>query len=307
MLTGHVVPHNSGMANRSNPQADRAGASTLHLPEGNWNSVLDCLCAHFPHIPAEVWRDRFARGRVLDSDGRPLLVTAAYRRHLEVHYFREVAQEAELPFEACVLHADADLLVADKPHFLAVMPAGRFVEQTLLRRLIRQTGNGHLVPLHRIDRLTAGLVLFSTNPATRSRYQSLFREQQVDKYYEALAPALPQIGFPLVHRSRLLAGEPFFRMVECSGPANSETRVDVVDRGCPIWRYALSPVSGRKHQLRVHMASLGAPILNDPLYPELASGEEDDFDAPLKLLAKRIAFTDPLSGQTRRFESRLTL
>jgi len=163
------------------------------------------------------------------------------------------------------------------------------------------------VPLHRIDRLTAGLVLFSTNPATRSRYQSLFREQQVDKYYEALAPALPQFGFPLVHRSRLLAGEPFFRMAECNGPANSETRVDVVDRGCPIWRYALSPVSGRKHQLRVHMASLGAPILNDPLYPELASGEEDDFDAPLKLLAKRIAFTDPLSGQTRRFESRLTL
>lgn len=269
--------------------------------------MLDCLCAHFPRIPAEVWRDRFARGRVLDADGSPLDVTTAYRRHLEVLYFREVPQESELPFEACILHADADLLVADKPHFLAVMPAGRFVEQTLLRRLIRQTGNADLVPLHRIDRLTAGLVLFSTNPATRSRYQSLFREHQVDKFYEALAPALPELEFPRVHRSRLLAGEPFFRMAECKGPANSETHMGVLARDGPIWRYALSPVSGRKHQLRVHMASLGAPILNDPLYPELASGQADDFGAPLKLLARRIAFTDPVSGQTRRFESRLTL
>lgn len=282
-------------------------ASTLHLPAGNWSNVLECLCAHFPQVPPETWKDRFARGRVLDSDGLPLNGATPHRENLKIHYFREVADEVVIPFEARLLHIDQDLVVADKPHFLAVTPAGQFVEHTLLRRLMRELDNPHLVPLHRIDRDTAGLVMFSASPRSRSRYQALFRESRIEKRYQALAPALPNIEFPLLHRSRLLRGEPFFRMAEHAGAANSETRIDVIERSGDIWRYALNPVTGRKHQLRAHMASLSAPIVNDPYYPKLKARAIDDFSAPLKLLAHSLRFIDPLRGKPRHFESRLTL
>lgn len=282
-------------------------ASTLQLPPGSWPTVFECLCAHFPGVTRAQWQDRFERTRVLDASGQPIGIEAAYREGLAVRYFREVLNEPRIPFDAIVLHADEHLVVADKPHFLAVVPAGRFVEETLLRRLIRKLDNPDLVPLHRIDRGTAGLVMFSANPATRSRYQALFREQRIEKAYEALAPALPDLHFPLQRRSRIVRGEPFFRMRESEGPANSETVIDVIDRDHSHWRYALKPVSGRKHQLRVHMAGLGAPILNDPFYPELREQADDDHQHQLKLLARSLAFVDPLSGTFRIFQSALVL
>lgn len=284
-----------------------ASASTLHLPAGNWSNVLECLCAHFPQVPPETWRDRFARGRVLDSHGLPLDEQTPHRENLKIHYFREVADEVVIPFEARLLHVDQDLVIADKPHFLAVLPSGQFVEHTLLRRLMRELDNPHLVPLHRIDRDTAGLVMFSASPRSRSQYQALFREHRIEKRYQALAPALPSLEFPLVHRSHMHKGEPFFRMAEHAGAANSETRIDVLDRTGPIWRYSLTPITGRKHQLRVHTASIGAAIVNDPYYPELTTRAIDDFSAPLKLLAQGLRFIDPLSGKPRHFESQLTL
>ena len=155
--------------------------STLHLPQGDWPTVLDCLCAHFPAIGRELWLERMARGRVLDALGQPLDAHAPYRVGLKVHYFREVAAETPIPFTESILYLDEHLLVADKPHFLPVMPAGEYVEQTLQARLAKRLGNADLVPLHRIDRHTAGLVLFSTNPQSRGRYQALFRERQMHK------------------------------------------------------------------------------------------------------------------------------
>ncbi len=283
--------------------SDDIGASRLQLPPGPWPTLLECLCERFPAVSREAWRDRFARGRVLDASGRPLAVDTPYRPGVDVRYFREVIDEPAIPFEEAVVHADEHLVVADKPHFLPVMPAGRFVRETLLARLTRRLGNPDLVPLHRIDRDTAGLVLFSANRDTRNAYQSLFRLRLIVKAYEAIAPALPERVFPLVHASRLRAGEPFFRMHEVEGPADSETRVDVVERAAGAWRYALEPVTGRKHQLRVHMAALGAPIANDRLYPELARVDDDDPARPLQLLARRLAFVDPLSGAARCFES----
>ena len=275
------------------PPLDGLAARTLQLPPGPWATVLDALCVRFPVVSREAWLDRFARGSVLGDDGRAIAPDAPHRVGLEVHYYREVADEPRIPFDERIVHLDAHLLVAEKPHFLPVTPSGAHVHETLLARLIRRTGNADLAPLHRLDRETAGLVLFSTNPATRAAYQALFRERRIEKHYEAVAPALPQLAFPLVRRSRIVPGEPFFRMREIDGEPNSETRIDVIERGETWWRYALQPVTGKKHQLRVHLAALGAPIRNDPLYPELRYREAGDFEAPLQLFATRVAFADP--------------
>jgi tRNA pseudouridine32 synthase/23S rRNA pseudouridine746 synthase len=283
------------------PAIDGLAASALQLPPGPWATVLDGLCERFPAVSRAAWLDRFARGRVLGDDGRELRPETPHRVGLEIHYYREVADEPRIPFDETVLHHDEHLLVADKPHFLPVTPSGGHVHETLLARLVRRTGNPDLVPLHRIDRETAGLVLFSTNPATRAAYQALFRERKIDKHYEAIAPALPQLAFPLVRRSRIVPGEPFFRMHEVDGEPNSETRIDVIERGEKWWRYALQPISGKKHQLRVHLAALGAPIRNDPLYPEVRHREAGDFDAPLELRATTVHFVDPVTEQPRSF------
>lgn len=293
------------------PSDNGVAASRLQLPPGPWATIFECLCAHFAAIDRESWRARIERGRVLDEHGAAITLSSPYRVGLRIHYYREVADEPRIPFDEVVLHVDEHLLVVDKPHFLPVTPAGAHVEETLLARLLRRFGNADLVPLHRIDRATAGLVLFSSNPASRARYQALFRERRITKQYEAVAPALPALEFPLTRATRLLRGDPFFRMQEAEGAPNSETRIDVLARGDAAWRYALEPLTGRKHQLRVHMAALGAPILNDEFYPWLAGSVREqrapDYSRPLQLLAKSLVFIDPVSGLERRFESRLAL
>lgn len=282
-------------------------ASTVHLGPGEWASVFDALCTRFPAIERAQWLDRIDRGRVLDEQGHAITLDTPYRPGQRIHYYREVVDEPSILFDEVIVHVDQHLVVADKPHFLPVTPAGGFVEQTLLRRLMRRLDNPHLVPLHRIDRATAGLVLFSANPASRGAYQALFRERRIDKRYEALAAPLPALAFPLWRRSRIVRGEPFFRMREVEGEPNSETRIEVIERGDACWRYALHPVTGRKHQLRLHMAGLGAAILHDSCYPALTEAVADDCQRPLKLLAQALAFIDPLSGEPRRFSSGFTL
>jgi tRNA pseudouridine32 synthase / 23S rRNA pseudouridine746 synthase len=289
------------------PVLDGVTASTLRLPPGTWTTVLDCLAVHFAHVSREQWQSRMARGRVLDEHGQPLTASSACIVGARIHYYREVADEAAIPFKEHVLYADAHLLVADKPHFLPVTPAGRYVHETLLARLVRSTGNIALTPLHRIDRGTAGLVLFSTNPRSRSAYQALFREQQIRKRYIAMAPALPELDFPHVRRTRIVRGHPFTSSAEVAGVANAETRIEVEQRGGEFWRYALYPVTGKKHQLRVHLSALGAPIVNDELYPQPHIRSPEDFSQPLKLLAQGLQFVDPVTGETRAFASRFTL
>ena len=282
-------------------------ASTVHLGPGEWASVFDALCARFPAIDRAQWLDRIGRGRVLDEQGVAITLDTPYRAGQCIHYYREVVDEPTIPFDEVIVHVDHHLVVADKPHFLPVTPAGGFVEQSLLRRLMRRLDNPQLVPLHRIDRATAGLVLFSANPASRGAYQALFRQRQIEKRYEALAAPLPALEFPMWRRSRIVRGEPFFRMREVEGEPNSETRIEVIERDDGCWRYALHPVTGRKHQLRVHMAGLGAAILHDNCYPALMEAAADDYQRPLKLLAQALAFIDPLSGEPRRFNSGFTL
>lgn len=285
------------------PPIDGVVASRLQLPPSAFVSLLDGLCVLFPTISREIWADRFSRGRVCDAAGSALQADTEYRAGMEVFYYREVRDEPAFPSAESVLHMDAHLVVADKPHGLPVTPSGASVSETLQARLIRKIGNPDLVPLHRIDRDTAGLVLFSADRATRKVYHDMFRERAIVKQYEALGPALPAVGFPLIHRSMLERGEPFFRMREVPGIPNSETRVDVIERGASVWRYRLQPVTGRKHQLRVHMAALGAPILNDRLYPALVDDHAARSSRPLQLVAKHLRFVDPLDGCRREFES----
>ncbi|HWK73422.1 MAG TPA: pseudouridine synthase [Povalibacter sp.] len=289
------------------PLLNGVAAATVQLPPGAWSTVLDCLAEHFPAIARERWIDRMARGRVLDEHGRPLLPAAAYKAGMRVHYYREVVAETPIPFAESVLHADEHLVVADKPHFLPVIPAGEYVRETLLTRLRQRLCNPDLVPLHRIDRGTAGLVLFSAQAGSRARYQALFRERQIAKRYEAIAPALPALRFPLTRSTRIVRGEPFVRSREAAGPANSETRIEAERSDGELWRYTLHPITGKKHQLRVHMAALGAPILNDDFYPAMIARASDDFSQPLQLLARSVSFRDPLTGGVREFHSRLEL
>jgi tRNA pseudouridine32 synthase / 23S rRNA pseudouridine746 synthase len=260
----------------------------------------------YPQVDVETWNSRMSRGQVVDETGQPLNPTSAYRMGARIFYYRELVSEKPIPFLERVIYQDEHILVADKPHFLPVIPAGRFLHETLLIRLRSQVKLEDLVPLHRLDRETAGVVLFSVNRKTRGLYSLLFQDRKIRKVYEALAPApsyLQGPGLTLTRRSRIVRGEPFFRMKEAAGEPNSETKIKVLKHSDSGNLYQLIPGTGRKHQLRVHLSALGIAIINDTLYPSMSFPEEDDFSKPLKLLAKSISFRDPLSGQERYFES----
>lgn len=287
----------------------RAGISPscVGLPAGNWPSITEFLVERFPAISREVWLQRMCDGLVVDEFGEAVTAERAYRGHMRVYYYRALDEERRIPFEETVLFRDEHLVVADKPHFLPVTPSGNYLQETLLVRLKNRLGLDGLAPIHRIDRETAGLVLFSVNPSERDAYQGLFRRHEVTKRYEAVAPWLGDIGFPLTRKSRIVEDQPFFRQREVAGEPNSETRIDVIEVRGGLARYALSPVTGKKHQLRVHMNALGLPLRNDRMYPPVDVTPDDDYRYPLQLLAKSIAFTDPLTGKPRQFESSLVL
>ena len=286
------------------------GPSSQWLPAGKWSTVLEFLIDHFPGVSAKTWARRMSKGEVVDETGQQLDAESPYRPGARIFYYRELEREISIPFAESIIYQDEDLLVVDKPHFLPVVPAGRFLQETLLVRLRLQGQPDSIVPVHRLDRETAGLVLFSRNPKTRGSYTKLFRERQVNKVYEALAvvPESKSVDFPLLRRSRIVSGEPFFRMKEVSGGPNAATKIALLEKHDSLVRFQLRPLTGKKHQLRVHLAALGFPILNDRLYPDEAfvahSTREDDYARPLKLLARSLAFTDPVTGKERFFESR---
>jgi tRNA pseudouridine32 synthase/23S rRNA pseudouridine746 synthase len=289
------------------PTIAGVGPSSRWLPVGSWKTVLDFFKEQYPLVDVETWTTRMARGEVIDETGRPIDPETAYRVGACIYYYRELNDEKLIPGVEQVLYQNEHILVADKPHFLPVIPAGRFLHQTLLVRLRKKHNLEGLVPIHRLDRETAGVVLFSVNPKTRALYTSLFRNRKVRKVYEALAPTLDTVKFPIIRRSRIVRGEPFFRMKEVSGEANSETEVGEISILEGHSLYQLVPLTGRKHQLRLHLAGLGIPIINDKLYPAMIRSEANDFSSPLKLLAKSLSFRDPLTGQEHYFESSIKL
>lgn len=289
------------------PSKDGVGPSSVWLGDGPWLTIIEFLENRFPDIDRDIWVARMARGEVVDENGICFSLDSAYRRGVRLYYYREAREEVPIPFEETILYRDDHLVVADKPHFLPVIPAGRFLRETLLIRLKRKLQLDFLVPIHRIDRETAGIVMFSIQPTSRDLYHALFQNRAVVKTYEAVAPARPRTMFPMLYRSRLEEGEPFFRMKEVEGEPNTETHIDILQARGNNALYRLMPVTGKKHQLRVHLAALGIPILNDMFYPHLLPDNQDDFSRPLQLLAKKIAFTDPVTGTAREFESARTL
>lgn len=299
------------------PLRDGVSPSCLALPRVRtpvWSSLLDHLAERLPRVTRDEWRQRLLAGHVVDEDGQPLSPDAPYRGGTRVYYWRALAHETPIPFQEAVLFQDDHLVVADKPHFLPVTPGGRYVQESLLVRLKKRLQLANLSPLHRIDRETAGLVVFSVRPQDRDPYQRLFRERRVHKTYEAIGPASPAWPGPVTRRSHLLECEDaFYKMREASPeeglPPNSETHIDIVSRHGPWALYRLTPVTGKRHQLRVHLCSLGAPIVGDQFYPVVkrAPGEPEDFADPLRLLSRAIAFDDPVTGERRHFESRQRL
>ncbi|MDN4056038.1 RluA family pseudouridine synthase [Massilia sp. YIM B02763] len=285
------------------PVRDGVAPSYLWITEDRPGGMLAFLEERFGAVGGPSWAERLARGDVVDAKGERLQPDSHVRHGMRIWYYRELDAETPIPFEERVLFRDEHLLVVDKPHFVPMIPTGRFLRETLLVRLKHKLGLPHLTPIHRLDRETAGVVIFSHNLDTRGTYQSMFQKRSIRKVYEALAPALQGRDFPFTYRSRMVDGEKFFVMKEEEGEPNSETLVDMIERRGDLARYRLHPHTGRKHQLRLHMASLGVPILNDAFYPVALPCKGDDFSAPLQLLARRIGFTDPLTGEERTFES----
>ncbi len=285
------------------PARDGVGPSCVVLAPGPWTSMLDFLVQRFAGVPASVWTQRLTDGDVVDDHGQVITTQTPFEAGRRLYYYRALPVEPRIPFEAVVLWQDDHLLVVDKPHFLPVVPSGKYLQETVLIRLKNALGLDALSPIHRIDRDTAGLVLFSKQVASRGAYQELFRTRQVDKTYECVAPWNADLPWPIQRESRITPAAHFMQQTEVPGPPNALTHITPLEVQGAWARYALKPVSGQRHQLRVHMAALGLPIRFDGIYPTLTPEGSADYAQPLQLLAKSIAFTDPLTGQPMAFES----
>jgi tRNA pseudouridine32 synthase / 23S rRNA pseudouridine746 synthase len=289
------------------PSRQGVGPSCVGLPAGPWPTLIDFLAARFTNVTPATWLQRMARGDVLDACGASITPERAsqspYPAHTRLYYYRDVPFEVAIPFDEVVLYQDEHLLVVDKPHFLPVVPSGQYLTETVLVRLKRKLGLDDLVPIHRIDRDTAGLVLFSKQPVSRAAYAALFREHQVHKTYHAIAPWHADVSMPQLRQSRIREAGHFMLQQEVPGLPNAVTHIAVLEVRGDLARYELTPVTGQRHQLRVHMLGLGLPILNDGLYPVLTPQGQIDHNRPLQLLARELRFTDPISGLARHFVS----
>ena len=301
-------------------------ASRVAVAPGPWRVLGDFLQHRMPAVAD--WPERLAQGLVLDAQGQALRHDSPCLPGEVVWYWRAPPPEPRVPFELTLLHQDDHLVVVDKPHFLPVAPSGRYLQETALVRLTRLLGIPTLTPMHRLDRETAGVLVFTVQPPERAAYHALLRERRVHKVYEAVAPWRPDLPWPYRCTSRLVEpqGRHFMQMQTVDGEPNCETQIELIRRLQPApatWRqwhagpeaahaeplahYRLLPRTGRRHQLRAQMCGLGLPILGDRIYPRLwpqtANSEPPDYRAPLQLLAREIAFDDPVTGQTRLFTS----
>jgi len=309
------------------PVRDGVNATRLRLPdEGPWDTAMDYMMHRWGHIDPQGIEDRFNAGEIVGEGGIPLDRATKLEDHTFIWYYRTLPPETRIPVDITILHQDEHLLVVDKPHFLPTTPGGTYIQESALVRLRNQLNLPDLIPMHRLDRMTAGVLLLSTNPDTRGKYQVLFEKRQVQKEYECISAAEPVPGyadveFPVVVRNRMTKSRSYLLAEVVEGEPNAETRIErleTFDGGASLGaglttaasrlaRYRLEPHSGKTHQLRVHMASLGLGIVNDAFYPNLLDKAPDDYARPLQLLARGIRFVDPISRQPVEYRSRLEL
>jgi tRNA pseudouridine32 synthase/23S rRNA pseudouridine746 synthase len=289
------------------PQRDGVDPVRVRLPgEGAWATVGQHLVERLSGAGPGVVARMLDAGLIVGADGRPVPADAAYVPGMYVWFHRDLPHEEPVPFPVQVVYRDEHIVVADKPHFLATTPRGSHITETALARLRRELGLPTLSAAHRLDRLTAGLVLFTVRPEERGAYQTLFRDRRVRKEYEAVASYDPALALPRTVRSRIVKERGVLTAREVEGEPNAVTRVEVSGHrdADGLARYRLTPATGQTHQLRVHMTALGVPILGDPLYPEpLPPVPPGDFRRPLQLLARALEFTDPVTGVAHRFVS----
>ena len=285
-------------------------ASTLSLPQTNPGvvTVLDYLIIKFPYIDAKIWQQRIADGKVHFHDGTLLTPQSPFQAQQRIYYYKEVESEPSIPFQEAILFQDKHILVAYKPHFLPVIPGGKYVNECLQNRLRRSTGIETLQAVHRLDRVTAGLVIFSINPDTRAHYHQLFEDRKIQKTYQAIANVNAEnfVEQHLVNqkwevKNRIARSEKRFRMCIVEGKENSHSVIHCLQQNENKALFELNPITGKTHQLRLHMQSLGFPILNDKYYPTLQPLSDDDYSLPLQLLAKSLKFIDPITQQQRYF------
>lgn len=291
------------------PLINGVSASKVFLPNDvSAVTIFDYLCQHFPHIQVSEWQQRFADKLIYAADGEILNIESRYTTNTHIFYYRFLAHEIHVPFQHEILFENDDLLVVDKPHFLTISPTGQYVQETLLVRLKKQTGYEELTPIHRLDRETAGVVLFCKKAASRGSYQQLFADRKVQKTYHAVAAYRPELNLPQTLYLHLEKGNPFYTMqVNTEKSANTETLIELLEHNQQRAKYQLKPQTGKQHQLRVHLNYLGIPILNDPFYPVVAHKADDDFCHPLQLLAKEICFIDPILNTEICFSSNFEL
>lgn len=291
------------------PMRDGVGASQVFLPplDSPASSIYAYLLEHFAHITATEWQQRFEQGLVIDQHGQALTINSAYTPQCHIYYYRFLSHEIHVPFKEKILFENDDLMVVDKPHFLTMSPTGQYVQETLLVRLKKASGNAELTPIHRLDRETAGVVLFSKRRESRGAYQQMFAQGLIEKEYHAIAAYRAELNFPCELELRLEKGSPFYTMQVVDGVANSSTHIELLEHHGAWAKYRLLPRTGKQHQLRVHLNHLGIPIRYDSFYPVIAHKKPDDFSQALQLLAKQISFLDPVTGCRQLFCSEYAL
>lgn len=316
------------------PPREGISASSLRAPGGKSthdknhlpvpDTIGQWLEEEFPEAAPEARRSLLTTGDMRDEAGQPIGWDDAVEPGGFYFFHRPVPPEERIPFEMGIVFEDEELLIIDKPHFLASTPNGRFVRECVVTRARTDLGLPDLVAIHRLDRVTAGLLILSKRPETRGRYQRLFQERKVTKTYRALAPMPPDdLELPLVKESRLVKPRGGRQVLEVEGEPNAFSRISFLrertalspgrfgDTAHPprqsVGEYELEPLTGKTHQLRVHMNSIGLPLLGDPVYPIDIAPDPYDFSSPLQLLAATLEFTDPLTGTPRLFESQLKL